>query len=94
MYVWRMAWLELIYFPLAAISSTERPFTPDGAKDLSGIWQRQSANQHTPQTRKLAKPNALMFFHIPLSVQFMLCDNFPHRAPDGAAGLKRMESQT
>ena len=42
-----------------------RPFTPDGAKDLGSIWERQ---QHPPQAMKLAKPNALMFFHIPLCV--------------------------
>ena len=42
-----------------------RPFTPDGSKDFGSIWERQ---QHPPATQKLAKPNALMFFHIPLYV--------------------------
>lgn len=33
---------------------------------MGGLWARQ--DQVAPQTRKLAKPNALMFFHIPLCV--------------------------
>ncbi|THH19807.1 hypothetical protein EW146_g1433 [Bondarzewia mesenterica] len=52
----------------ASISAIERPFTPDGSKDLGHIWSRQG--QYTPETRKLAKPNALMFFHIPLFAFF------------------------
>lgn len=48
-----------------SIAAIERPFTPDGANDLGKVWPRQS-DQITPSTRKLAKPNALMFFHIPL----------------------------
>ena len=51
---------------IASISAIERPFTPDGSKDLGGVWSRQ--DQYTPETRKLAKPNAMMFFHIPLFV--------------------------
>jgi hypothetical protein len=51
-----------------SISQIERPFSPDSAKDLGGLWKRQTADQLTPDTRKLAKPNALMFFHIPLYV--------------------------
>lgn len=50
----------------ARISAIERPFTPDGTKDLGELWKRQSFDQVTPTTRRLAKPNALMFFHIPL----------------------------
>jgi hypothetical protein len=46
-----------------SIKPIERPFTPDTGKDLGNIWKRQS--QVTP-ARRLAKPNALMFFHIPL----------------------------
>ena len=49
----------------ARIPTIERPFVPDGAKDIDGIWSRQ--DQITPQQR-LAKPNAMMFFHIPLCV--------------------------
>ncbi|KAL0065886.1 Phosphatase dcr2 [Marasmius tenuissimus] len=47
------------------IDPIERPFHPDGAKDLGNVWKRQEV---TPQTSRLAKPNALMFFHIPLCV--------------------------
>ncbi|KAG2011738.1 phosphatase DCR2 [Coprinopsis cinerea AmutBmut pab1-1] len=42
----------------------ERPFTPDDRKDFGHIWSRQ--DQITPSIRKLAKPNALAFFHMPL----------------------------
>lgn len=51
----------------AKIQPIERPFTPDSGRDLGSIWTRQS-DQITPTTRKLAKPNAMMFFHIPLWV--------------------------
>ena len=44
----------------------ERPFSPDGGSDFGHIWKRQSSDQIRPQSNKLAKPNALMFFHIPL----------------------------
>ena len=51
---------------LGSINAIERPFTPDGTKDLSDIWKRQGVDQITPNTRRLAKPNAIMFFHMPL----------------------------
>ncbi|CAL1715541.1 unnamed protein product [Somion occarium] len=56
------------------ISAIERPFTPDGAKDFSDLWERQSSDQLTPTTRRLAKPNALMFFHIPLEEAYSAAD--------------------
>lgn len=52
---------------LDSIKPIVRPFTPDGGKDFGSIWERQ---QHPPPSQKLAKPNALMFFHIPLLVFF------------------------
>lgn len=54
---------------LESISPIVRPFTPDGGKDFGSVWARQ---QHPPSVQKLAKPNALMFFHIPLCVSFVL----------------------
>jgi hypothetical protein len=56
--------------PTAFIDSIERPFTPDSGKDFGGLWagERQAGNQIPPVTKRLAKPNALMFFHIPLCV--------------------------
>lgn len=48
------------------INAIERPFTPDGASDFGDIWKRQAVGQVAPGSKKLAKPNALMFFHIPL----------------------------
>jgi len=56
----------------ASIDTIERPFTPDGTKDLGSVWKRQGVDQITPDTRRLAKPNALMFFHIPLYAPFLL----------------------
>jgi len=56
----------------ASIESIERPFTPDGTKDLGSVWKRQGVDQITPNTRRLAKPNALMFFHMPLYASFLL----------------------
>lgn len=52
----------------ASIDPIERPFTPDTAKDIGSIWERQGEGQVAPNARRLAKPNALMFFHIPLYV--------------------------
>ncbi|OJA13538.1 hypothetical protein AZE42_07319 [Rhizopogon vesiculosus] len=57
----------------AKIQLIERPFTPDTGKDFSSIWKRQS-DQITPTTRKLAKPNAMMFFHIPLQESYGIAD--------------------
>ncbi|KAI0259375.1 Metallo-dependent phosphatase-like protein [Gloeopeniophorella convolvens] len=57
-----------------SIKPIERPFTPDGTKDLGDVWDRQ---QHTPAQRKLAKPSALMFFHIPLQESYGKADVDP-----------------
>lgn len=57
---------------IASISPIERPFSPDGSKDFGDDWRRQAADQVTPGTRRLAKPNALMFFHIPMYVYNLL----------------------
>ncbi|KAI0271916.1 Metallo-dependent phosphatase [Russula aff. rugulosa BPL654] len=54
-----------------SINPIIRPFTPDGSKDFGTIWDRQ---QHTPPQQKLAKPNALMFFHIPLQESYGTAD--------------------
>ncbi|KAJ7043577.1 Metallo-dependent phosphatase-like protein [Mycena alexandri] len=51
----------------ASINPIQRPFVPDTGKDLGHVWDRQSSDdQLTPGVSKLAKPNALMFFHMPL----------------------------
>ena len=47
----------------ASIEPIERPFRPDTSQD--DLWER---DQIAPTTRRLAKPNAIMFFHIPLYV--------------------------
>ncbi|KZT11756.1 uncharacterized protein LAESUDRAFT_710333 [Laetiporus sulphureus 93-53] len=48
-----------------SIDPIERTFTPDGGKDLGNIWERQAVDQVTLETRRLAKPNALVIYHIP-----------------------------
>ncbi|KAF8577708.1 Metallo-dependent phosphatase [Ramaria rubella] len=50
---------------VAKISPIQRPFVPDGTKDLGDIWKRQAAISPASGSQ-LAKPNAMMFFHIPL----------------------------
>jgi hypothetical protein len=64
----------------SAIDPIERPFTPDGGKDLGKIWRKRRAGMRRMDLeerqaaaggnasggKKLAKPNAMMFFHIPL----------------------------
>jgi hypothetical protein len=54
-----------------SINPVIRPFTPDGSKDFGSVWERQ---QHTPPQQKLAKPNALVFFHIPLQESYGTAD--------------------
>ena len=58
---------------VASINPIQRPFTPDTGKDFGSIWKRQK--QVTPNVVKLAKPNALMFFHIPLLVDSALSEH-------------------
>ncbi|KAL7419143.1 Phosphatase dcr2 [Cryptotrichosporon argae] len=50
------------------IKPIQRPFTPDGADDLGNIWRARSlpSRLDARQTSKLARPNAMMWFHIPL----------------------------
>jgi hypothetical protein len=48
-----------------SINQIERPFTPDSGRDFGNIWTSRQ-DQIIPVTKRLAKPNALMFFHIPL----------------------------
>ncbi|KAG2046800.1 hypothetical protein BDR06DRAFT_1034421 [Suillus hirtellus] len=58
------------------IQAIQHPFTPDTGKDFGSIWNRQ-ANQITPTMHKLAKPNAMMFFHIPLQELYGTADRDP-----------------
>jgi hypothetical protein len=46
---------------------------PDGGRDLGHVWSRDTTSEtsQTSQT-KLAKPNAMMFFHIPLYAAALL----------------------
>ncbi|OJT14478.1 hypothetical protein TRAPUB_8978 [Trametes pubescens] len=61
----------------SSIDAIQRPFTPDTGKDLGDMWARQSADQVVPSTRRLAKPNALMFFHIPMAESYAAADIDP-----------------
>ncbi|KIM83051.1 hypothetical protein PILCRDRAFT_819843 [Piloderma croceum F 1598] len=74
-----------------SINSIERPFSPDTAKDLGVLWERQSADQLTPETRKLAKPNAMMFFHIPLQESYSQPDKDTHTGASLDVGLRGLE---
>ncbi|KAK1921767.1 Metallo-dependent phosphatase-like protein [Papiliotrema laurentii] len=59
----------------ASIKPIERPFQPDGADDLGHIWKRSRPARLTRQTEKhLAKPNAIMWFHIPLPEAYAPAD--------------------
>ncbi|BEI81811.1 hypothetical protein CcaverHIS002_0209710 [Cutaneotrichosporon cavernicola] len=48
----------------ATVDPIERPFRPDGADDLGKIWKRRLGRRQSTPT--FAKPNAMMWFHIPL----------------------------
>ncbi|KAL6299529.1 Metallo-dependent phosphatase [Sparassis latifolia] len=77
----------------ASIDPIERPFTPDNAKDMGDIWARQAADQLTPDTRRLAKPNALMFFHIPLEESYAAADVNPDTGIPLDVGLHDLEGK-
>jgi hypothetical protein len=67
--------LNVLWAP-GSINPIVRPFVPDGGQDLGDLWKRQ---QQPPVQQKLAKPNALMFFHIPLYASY--------KVPHGSAHL-------
>ena len=50
------------------IQPIERPFRPDGASDLGHVWAKRARPIRLPRQddKRLAKPNAMMWFHIPL----------------------------
>lgn len=89
------------------IDPIERPFTPDGASDLGHVWARNEGRQMEAGgidggvNKRLAKPNALMFFHIPLYVfpqsllmlYFVLTCSFPRERPE-AYSEPDFDSQT
>ncbi|KAF8075000.1 Metallo-dependent phosphatase-like protein [Lyophyllum atratum] len=60
----------------ASMDQLERPFRPDTGKDFGHILKDRQG-QITPDTRRLAKPNALMFFHIPLPEAYSKADINP-----------------
>ncbi|KAI0832144.1 Metallo-dependent phosphatase [Trametes gibbosa] len=69
-----------IYWFLQESSSIDaiiRPFTPDSGKDLGDIWKRQAPGQVLPSSQRLAKPNALMFFHMPVAESYSAADVDP-----------------
>ncbi|WVQ91834.1 hypothetical protein IAS59_005638 [Cryptococcus gattii] len=65
----------------SSIKPIERPFKPDGTDDLSGIWSRRSHPSRLSRdgSQTLAKPNAMMWFHIPLPEAY----NAPDRSSLG-----------
>jgi hypothetical protein len=53
----------------------QRPWKPDGGKDLSGIWtKRGRKNRQATEKRTIAKPNGMMFYHIPIEETYSTPD--------------------
>ena len=78
--------------PIASIKPIERPFTPDGGKDLGKLWNRQQPDgQLTPTIHKLAKPNAMMFFHMPLPESSSPADTDPRTGKKLDVGIHGLE---
>ncbi|KAG6866553.1 hypothetical protein C0991_002038 [Blastosporella zonata] len=73
------------------IKPIERPFTPDSSKDLGHAWKVRQ-EQITPDTRRLAKPNALMFFHIPLPEAYGKADSDPRTHKPLDVGIHGQEA--
>ena len=82
--------IDWFLYESSKIGAIERPFTPDGASDIGDIWKRQGVNQVAPSGKKLAKPNAMMFFHIPLCVIYQLSTSVAHDEIDKKAIQKLM----
>ncbi|ODO07841.1 hypothetical protein I350_03420 [Cryptococcus amylolentus CBS 6273] len=60
----------------SSIKPIQRPFTPDGTSDLGGIWPRRSQPSRLPRAEHtMAKPNAMMWFHIPLPEAYAPADS-------------------
>ncbi|EDR14080.1 uncharacterized protein LACBIDRAFT_244580 [Laccaria bicolor S238N-H82] len=78
----------------ASIKSIQRPFSPDTGKDLGHNWEvrQQPDDQITPAVAKLAKPNALMFFHIPLPESYSKADIDSQTKKPLDVGLHGLES--
>ncbi|TXT16081.1 hypothetical protein VHUM_00584 [Vanrija humicola] len=53
-----------------SIKPIERPFQPDGGKDIGKVWEKRRLERQT----LLARPNAMMFFHIPLPEAYLAAD--------------------
>jgi len=76
-----------------SISQIERPFQPDTAKDLGhNFLARQGEGQLPPSQRRLAKPNALMFFHIPLPEAYSKADIGPQSKKPLDVGISGQET--
>ena len=53
----------------------QRPWTPDGGKDLSAVWtKRGGKNRQATEKGTIAKPNAMMFYHIPIEETYSTAD--------------------
>lgn len=85
-----------------SISPISRPFAPDSGKDLGDVWDSdedtepvdaRQFGQLTPSTAHLAKPNALMFFHIPLPESYAKADKDPQTGADLIVGMKEDKGQ-
>jgi len=74
-----------------SIDPIERPFTPDGTKDLASVWKRQGVDQVTPDTKRIAKPNAMAFFHIPLQESYSNADIDPSTGKPLDVGVSDLE---
>ncbi|KAF8643188.1 hypothetical protein AX16_009173 [Volvariella volvacea WC 439] len=76
----------------ASISPIERPFRPDSGRDIGHAWEvKRQSDQVTPETRKLAKPNAMMFFHIPLPEAYDAADQDPRTGKPLDVGIHDLE---
>ncbi|KAK0203023.1 Metallo-dependent phosphatase-like protein [Desarmillaria ectypa] len=75
-----------------SISPIERPFSPDTGKDFGDSWTKRQEDQVTPITTKLAKPNALMFFHIPLPESYTPADTDPRTGQPLDVGIHGEEA--
>lgn len=66
----------------------ERPFRPDGASDIGKVWTKRRLQE---RQSTLAKPNAMMFFHIPLPEAYADADTTDDQSfADGKLSLGDM----
>ncbi|CAG7851579.1 SubName: Full=Related to DCR2-dosage-dependent cell cycle regulator {ECO:0000313/EMBL:CCA72678.1} [Serendipita indica DSM 11827] len=71
----RQSQIDWFLHESSLVSKLERPWHPDGGRDLGHSWRRSTqGKRRQEEQRKLLKPNAMMFYHIPIPETYSTAD--------------------